>query len=95
MLSPSAGVKYLSRPCSPNSLTATVSVSGYNNVYDVNSELSNNDIQGMLDNAVEGDTFNFVNSKYNNISLIIDKKVNIASTLIVTFLYIFCFKWKS
>ncbi len=47
--------------------------------YEVTSDLSNADIQSMLDNAGEGDTFTFVDNKYNGISLIVDKKVNIVS----------------
>ncbi len=47
--------------------------------YEVTSDLSNADIQSMLDNAGEGDTFTFVDNKYDGISLIVDKKVNIVS----------------
>lgn len=47
--------------------------------YDVTSDLSNDDIQSMLDNAGEGDTFNFVSNEYNGISLVVDKKVNVVS----------------
>lgn len=50
-------------------------------VYDVSSDLSNNDIQSMLDNAGQGDTFNFVSKEYKGISLIVDKKVNIVSNV--------------
>ena len=47
--------------------------------YDVTSDLSNDDIQSMLDNAGNDDTFNFVDNEYNGVSLVIDKKVNIVS----------------
>lgn len=50
-------------------------------IYDVSSDLSNNDIQSMLDNAGQGDTFNFVSKEYNGISLVVDKKVNIISNV--------------
>lgn len=50
-------------------------------VYDVSSDLSNNDIQSMLDNAGQGDTFNFVSKEYKGISLVVDKKVNIVSNV--------------
>ena len=49
------------------------------NNYQVTSDLSNNDIQNMFDNANEGDTFEFTDKEYNNISLIVDKKLNIVS----------------
>ena len=35
----------------------------------------------MLDNAGQGDTFNFVSKEYNGISLVVDKKVNIISNV--------------
>lgn len=50
-------------------------------IYDVSSDLSNDDIQSMLDNAGQGDTFNFVSKEYNGISLVVDKKVNIISNV--------------
>lgn len=50
-------------------------------IYDVSSDLSNDDIQSMLDNAGQGDTFNFVSKEYKGISLVVDKKVNIVSNV--------------
>lgn len=50
-------------------------------IYDVSSDLSNDDIQSMLDNAGQGDTFNFVSKEYKEISLVVDKKVNIISNV--------------
>ena len=47
--------------------------------YQISSNLSNDDIQGMFDNATDGDTFEFSDSKYENISLVVDKKLNIIS----------------
>ena len=47
--------------------------------YQITSNLSNNDIQGMFDNANDGDTFEFVDTEYNGISLVVDKKLNIVS----------------
>ena len=44
-------------------------------------QYSNDDIQSMLDNAGQGDTFNFVSKEYNGISLVVDKKVNIISNV--------------
>ena len=35
----------------------------------------------MLDNAGQGDTFNFVSKEYKGISLVVDKKVNIISNV--------------
>ena len=49
-------------------------------IYDVSSDLSNDDIQSMLDNAGQGDTFNFVSKEYKGISLVVDK-VNIISNV--------------
>ena len=48
-------------------------------LYYVTSDLSNADIQLMIDNAGNGDTFEFSSSKYDNISLIIDKPLKIVS----------------
>ena len=50
-------------------------------IYDVSSDLSSDDIQSMLDNAGQGDTFNFVSKEYKGISLVVDKKVNIVSNV--------------
>ena len=45
----------------------------------ITSNLSNDDIQYKFDNANDGDTFEFTNKEYNNISLVVDKKLNIIS----------------
>jgi len=50
-----------------------------NNEYEVTSDLSNENIQSMFDNANDGDTFKFTSEEYNNISLVVDKKLNIIS----------------
>ena len=50
-----------------------------NSEYEVTSDLSNDDIQGMFDNANEGDTFKFTGKEYDNISLVVDKPLNIIS----------------
>jgi len=47
--------------------------------YQITSDLSNEDIQGMLDGASDGDTFEFTDKTYNNVSLVVDKKLNIIS----------------
>ncbi|WP_458454621.1 right-handed parallel beta-helix repeat-containing protein [Methanobrevibacter sp.] len=47
--------------------------------YQITSDLDNNDIQAIFDSAGDGDTFEFIDSKYNNISLVVDKKLNIIS----------------
>ncbi len=49
------------------------------NTHIVTSNLSNEDIQLEFDNAKDGDTFEFIDGVYNNISLIVDKKLNIIS----------------
>lgn len=48
-------------------------------VYQITSNLSNNDIQAMFDNSNDGDTFEFVDKEYKDISLVVDKKLNIIS----------------
>ncbi|MBQ2652387.1 MAG: right-handed parallel beta-helix repeat-containing protein [Methanobrevibacter sp.] len=50
-----------------------------NSVYEVTSDLSNENIQTMFDNAKEGDTFKFTSTEYNNISLVVYKQLNIIS----------------
>lgn len=47
--------------------------------HQITSDLSNDDIQRMLDGASEGDTFEFTDKTYNNVSLVVDKKLNIIS----------------
>ena len=47
--------------------------------YSVTSDLSNNEIQTMINGASNGDTFEFKSKKYDNISLIIDKQLKIVS----------------
>ena len=49
------------------------------NSYQVTNELSSDDIQLLFDNANDGDTFEFTSKEYKNISLIVDKKLNIVS----------------
>ena len=49
------------------------------NEYDISSDLSNDDIQLLFDNANDGDTFKFTAKEYDNISLVVDKKLNIIS----------------
>lgn len=47
--------------------------------YSITSDLSNDEIQTMLDGASNGDTFEFTSKNYDNISLIIDKQLKIIS----------------
>ena len=47
--------------------------------HQITSNLSNDDIQGMFDGADDGDTFEFCDDKYENISLVVDKRLNIVS----------------
>lgn len=47
--------------------------------YQITSDLSNGNIQTMFDNAKDGDTFEFIDKEYKNISLVVDKKLNIIS----------------
>lgn len=48
-------------------------------VYQVIPEFTNENIQFMFDNALDGDTFEFTDKKYEDISLVVDKKLNIVS----------------
>ena len=45
----------------------------------ITADLSNEDIQSKFDNAKDGDTFEFTDNEYNDISLVVDKKLNIVS----------------
>lgn len=54
-------------------------ISDCDNFQTITSDLSNEDIQSRLDNANEGDTFEFTDGEYNNVSLVVDKKLNIIS----------------
>ena len=47
--------------------------------YQITADLTNKDIQTMLDSAGDGDTFEFTDKSYSNISLVVDKKLNIVS----------------
>lgn len=68
-----------------------------NNVYTINSYLSNEDMQSMIDNAPDGTTIKFVDKEYNNISLTINKKLQIKSDVESTIIGStgngFCFKF--
>ncbi|MBR4447046.1 nitrous oxide reductase family maturation protein NosD [Methanobrevibacter sp.] len=47
----------------------------------ITSDLSNDEIQSKFDNANDGDTLEFTDEEYNNISLVVDKKLNIISKM--------------
>ncbi|WP_407378599.1 right-handed parallel beta-helix repeat-containing protein [Methanobrevibacter sp.] len=47
--------------------------------YFITSDLSNDEIQTIISNASNGDTFEFTSESYDNISLIIDKQLKIFS----------------
>lgn len=47
--------------------------------YEITSDLSNDNIQSLFDNANDGDTFEFTSDEYKDISLIVDKQLNIIS----------------
>ena len=55
----------------------TILSSGSNHF--ITSDLSNDDIQSQFDNANDGDTFEFTDPEYQDISLVVDKKLNIIS----------------
>lgn len=47
--------------------------------YEITSDLSNDNIQALFDNANDGDTFEFTSDDYNDISLVVNKTLNIIS----------------
>lgn len=49
------------------------------NSHQITNNLSNDNIQLLFDNANDGDTFEFTSKEYNNVSLVVDKKLNIIS----------------
>ena len=51
--------------------------SSVGNTYQIASNFSNDDIQLMFDGAEDGDTFEFGDGVYENISLVVDKKLNL------------------
>ena len=61
---------------SDNNVTIISNGDGYKTI---TSDLSNDDIQALFDNAGSGDTFEFTDSEYKNVSLVVDKKLNIVS----------------
>ncbi len=65
-----------------SSVGAADGVQGDANVtsnYQLTANLSNDDIQAIFDNAKDGDTLEFDDMEYKNISLVVDKKLNIIS----------------
>ncbi len=54
-------------------------LSDCNSYHMIASNLSNEDIQNKFDNANPDDTFEFTDKEYNNISLVVDKKLTIIS----------------
>jgi len=50
------------------------------NSYQVTNELSNDDIQVIFDNANDGDTIQFTSKEYKNLSIVVDKKLNVISS---------------
>lgn len=54
-------------------------LSNGDNYYTIGSDLSNDDIQTKFDNANDGDTFEFTDMEYKNVSLVVNKKLNIIS----------------
>ena len=59
-------------------LNETVSASP-TTTHKVSSDLSNDEIQTVFDSANDGDTIEFTSKEYKNVSLVVDKKLNIVS----------------
>lgn len=51
-----------------------------NSVHNISYDISNDDIQSIFDNANSGDTIQFNDKSYDNISIVVNKKLNIVST---------------
>lgn len=51
-----------------------------NSAYKISSSSSNDEIQSIFDSLKSGDTVEFVDKNYNNISIVVTKKVNIISS---------------
>lgn len=56
-------------------------LSSQGNSYKISNNLSSDDIQLLFDNANDDDTFEFTSKEYENISLVVDKKLNIVSNV--------------
>ena len=59
-------------------INMTILSSG-DNYYTIGSDLSNDEIQVKFDNANDGDTFEFTDERYGDVSLVVNKKLNIIS----------------
>lgn len=49
------------------------------NLHTVYSNLSNDEIQTIFDNSIEGDTIQFMDKSYDNVSIVVEKSLNIVS----------------
>lgn len=54
-------------------------ISSINSVHNIRSNTSNDDIQFIFDNSKDGDTIQFNDKEYNNISIVVNRKLNIIS----------------
>lgn len=57
----------------------TIASDGSANPEEITSDLSNDDIQSKFDNAKDGDSFEFIDKEYRDVSLVVNKKINIYS----------------
>ncbi len=57
----------------------TIASDGSANYEEITSDLSNDDIQSKFDNAKDGDSFEFTDGEYKDVSLVVNKKLNIYS----------------
>lgn len=51
-----------------------------NSVYNISADATNDEIQSIFDNSKSGDTIQFNDNEYNDISIVVNKKLNIVST---------------
>ena len=65
---------------SDNEFESANDVISTNNIYEISSSHTNDEIQTIFDSSKSGDTIQFNDKKYNNISIVVNKKLNIVST---------------
>lgn len=65
---------------SVDSIESEKDVLSTNSVYNISSSSTNDEIQSIFDNSKSGDTIQFNDKEYNDISIVVDKRLNIVST---------------
>ncbi|MBR5503191.1 MAG: right-handed parallel beta-helix repeat-containing protein [Methanobrevibacter sp.] len=63
-----------------NLTTSDMDTGPTTSIHNVYSNSTNDEIQAIFDSCLDGDTIQFEDSSYNNLSIVVDKKLNIIST---------------